>query len=122
MCNHFLSPVAKDSHEVCVRCCGQVCSIDIYFQLCISGLMRNGKRFSLAVQEEEVEAGFVEVFRFLWLFEPHQIPITILELSPSGIYKTHLISKIQGYLLVKFLSRISKIYVDPRGIAWGVPP
>ena len=37
-----------------------------------------------------------------------------------------IISRIQGYLLVKialrFLSRIPKIYVDPRGIAQGVPP
>ena len=36
------------------------------------------------------------------------------------------ISRIQSYLLVKialrFLSRIPKIYVDPRGIAQGVPP
>ena len=43
----------------------------------------------------------------------------------SNIINIH-ISRIQGYLLVKialrFLSRIPKIYVDPRGIAWGVPP
>ena len=36
------------------------------------------------------------------------------------------ISRIQNYLLIKialrFLSRIPKIYVDPRGIAQGVPP
>ena len=39
---------------------------------------------------------------------------------------SYYISRIQGYLLVKialrFLSRIPKIYVDPRSIAQGVPP
>ena len=42
------------------------------------------------------------------------------------MYVCMYISRIQGYLLVKivlrFLSRIPKIYVDPRGIARGVPP
>ena len=36
---------------------------------------------------------------------------------------THFKNRLQSYLLVKialrFLSRIPKIYVDPRGVAWG---
>ena len=49
-----------------------------------------------------------------------------IKLGTVCVYIYIYISRIQSYLLVKialrFLSRIPKIYVDPRGIAQGVPP
>ena len=66
------------------------------------------------------------MFVSLSLFPPLVLFLGLFLLFSLSSFLTFLISRIQGYLLVKvalrFLSRIPKIYVDPRGIARGVPP